>query len=66
MTSIAQGYKEAAWQEGIELGIQQGMQQGIEKTAKQMLAKGLDTKFISELTGLSREELNNLQVSGQA
>ena len=60
MTSIAQGYKAAAWQEGIELGRQEGIQQGLEKTAKQMLAKGLDTQFISELTGLSEEQLKQL------
>ena len=58
MRSIAQGYQEAAWQEGIE--------QGIERTAKNMLAKGLDTQFISEMTGLAREALNKLQANGQA
>ena len=47
-------------EKGLKKGRAEGIQEGLEKTAKQMLAKGLDTQFISELTGLSEEQLQQL------
>jgi predicted transposase/invertase (TIGR01784 family) len=54
-----------AKEEGIQLGIQMGIQQGIEQgeistkrlLACNMLAKGLDPSLISEISGLSEEEV---------
>jgi predicted transposase/invertase (TIGR01784 family) len=37
-----------------------GEARGIEKTAKNMKAKGSDVAFISEVTGLSPEEIEKL------
>jgi len=48
-------------QQGIEQGIEQGLEQGIEQTAKNMLNKNTDIKFISEVTGLSIEEIEKLK-----
>ncbi len=57
--------KKRLLQEGIEQGLEQGLEQGIEQgskekqieIAKNMLAKGTDIKFISEVTGLEKEEI---------
>ena len=68
---IEQGIKQGIEQgikQGIEQGIKQGIKQGIEQgkkenslqTAKKMLAKKIDTNTISEITGLTVEELKKL------
>ena len=61
--------------EGIKEGIEKGMQKGIEKgklegikegkisMAKSMKAKNMDINLISEITGLSIEEINKLGVN---
>ena len=45
---------------GMEKGREEGREEEKVAIAKQMLAKGLDTQFISELTGLSEEQLKQL------
>jgi len=45
---------------GEARGIEKGEAIGIKKTAKNMKAKGSDIAFISEVTGLSAEEINGL------
>ena len=49
---------------GIEEGIKKGIEQGIEQEkcslAKSMKSKNMDIELISELTGLSIEEIENL------
>ena len=55
-------------QEGFDKGIEQGIEQGIEKGIKQqtieltknILKKNADINFISEITGLSIDEINKL------
>ena len=49
-----------AREDGLKEGIEQGIEQGIEITARNMLEKKLDINLISEVTGLSLEELKNL------
>ena len=44
-----------------ELGYTSGINKGIEKTAKNMLNKNMDISIISEITGLSKEEINELK-----
>jgi predicted transposase/invertase (TIGR01784 family) len=39
----------------------EGRQEGIKEIAKEMLKKHIDTFLISELTGLSIEEINKLK-----
>ena len=50
--------------EGIEIGFQQGIEKGIEKEkyslAENMKNKNMDINLISELTGISIEEIKNL------
>ena len=43
-----------------EQGFKQGVEQNQERTAKKMLAKGYDVTEVSELTGLSTEEIQKL------
>ena len=69
---IKQGIKEGI-EKGIEKGMQQGLEQGIEqgieqgkreatiKTAENLLNKGIDKNIISECTGLSTKEIDNLK-----
>ena len=58
-TLIKEGYEQ-----GIEVGMSQGLEQGISsrniEIAKNMLNKGMDISTISECTGLSKEEIEEL------
>ena len=47
-------------QKGFEQGIEQGIEQKNIEIAKKMLAKDTDINFISEITGLSIEEINKI------
>ena len=53
-----------AREEGIEKGIEQGIEQGAsnekKSIAKSMLAKKMDIPLISELTGLSKNQISML------
>jgi len=48
-------------QKGMTEGVKQGLQQKAIETARKMLAKGFSITDVSELTGLSPDELANLQ-----
>ena len=48
-------------QESELLGEKRGMQQEKLKIARQMLSKGLEMQLICEMTGLSREKIEQLQ-----
>ena len=48
-------------QEGIQKGIQKGIQEGRQQVVLNMLQKKLDASLISEVTGLSEEEIKNLK-----
>ena len=51
--------------EGIRKGLEQGLEKGTEQSkneiAKNMLKKDLDISLISEVTGLSNEQINKLK-----
>lgn len=47
-------------EEGREEGKAEGRAEGIHQVALNMLSKSMDPATISELTGLSLEEINNL------
>ena len=57
--------KDEGFQEGVEYGIEQGIEQGIKQktkeTALNMLKKDIDKNTISEITGLSIKEIENLK-----
>ena len=69
LMNIREYIKEEGRQEGMQQGrqegMQQGMQQGRQKERQQvilnMLRKQTDIGFISEVTGLSKEEIKQLQ-----
>lgn len=50
-----------AKEEGIKEGIKEGEKEGIIKTAKNLLAMGLDLETISKATGLSIDEIKSLR-----
>ena len=52
--------KELGMSEGIKQGYTSGINKGIENTAKNMLNKNMDISIISEITGLSKEEIQKL------
>ena len=60
--------QQESWQKGMLQGMQAGLQTGRQEEKQQvilnMLKKGLDTSFISEVTGLSPEEIKKLQNGG--
>lgn len=46
--------------EGEEIGIKKGKKAGIEETAKKMKDAKTDIDFISQMTGLTKEEIEKL------
>jgi predicted transposase/invertase (TIGR01784 family) len=55
------GAREAGWEEGREKGEAIGEAKGLMKTARNMLAKGLPDDLISEMTGLTLDEIAKLK-----
>ena len=55
--SLLQDAHTAGFQEGIE----QGIEQGIYQTARNMLKEGLETTFISRITGLDAAQLERVK-----
>ena len=53
--------KQVGYDEGIEKGIEQGIEQNTIEMVKKMLAENADIKFISKVSGLSTEEIENLK-----
>ena len=45
----------------IEATLEKGMEKGIREVAKSMLAKGVEITLISDVTGLSEKEINDLK-----
>ena len=60
---IEEGFKKGI-EQGIEKGIEKGIEQGIKEnkivTAKNMKNKNIDISLISDVTGLSIEEIEKL------
>ena len=54
-----------ATQEGINIGISQGINQGFQQRnmeiAKNLLNKNMSVEDIMDITGLSKEEINNFK-----
>ena len=48
--------------EGKEEGLEEGEQKGLKKVALKMKQKGMSLSKISEITGLSKEEIKKLKV----
>ena len=70
MESVAQEYvKQGIRQgmdQGIAQGIKQGVDQGIKKTAVNMLKQKIDVKVISDVTGLSIDQITELRSSASS
>lgn len=47
-------------EQGIEKGIREGIKSNSEEIVRKMLSKNFDKKIISEITGLSKEEIDNI------
>jgi predicted transposase/invertase (TIGR01784 family) len=50
-------------QQGIERGIEQGIQRGLQKVAGSLLRENMTLEQVAKLTGLTIEQLQNLQDS---
>ncbi|HDG1699016.1 TPA: Rpn family recombination-promoting nuclease/putative transposase [Kluyvera ascorbata] len=65
LMTMAEQLKLIGRQEGIQQGIQEGIQEGklatLQNVAQAMLARGLDSDIITEITGLSHDELQQLR-----
>ena len=57
--------KEEGLAEGMEKGLAEGMEKGMSQRsleiARTMLAKGMDTAMVMEITGLSESQLKQLK-----
>ncbi len=49
-----------AREEGLEKGLEQGLEQGRKQLVCEMISRGMTPDLISEMTGLSLEEIENL------
>ena len=58
---IENSIRDEATKKGIKQGLERGTEQSKNEIAKNMLKKGLDISLISEVTGLSNEQINNLK-----
>ena len=55
--------EETGFERGFERGLKEGLEQGLQekiKIAKNMLNKNIDISIISEVTGLTKKEVENL------
>ena len=62
---LEQGIKDGMEQglkQGLEQGLVQGIKEGMEQVAQKMLEKGIDIKTIIELTGLTKEKIESLNL----
>ena len=59
--NIREGF-EQGMQKGIKEGIKEGIGQGVEQVAKNMIKKDMTIELISELTGLSLEDIDKLKI----
>ena len=59
--SLLSEAKEEGISQGIEQGYTSGVNDGIKQTAKNMLNKNMPLEDISDITGLSIEEINELR-----
>jgi predicted transposase/invertase (TIGR01784 family) len=53
--------REEGRKEGLKEGLKKGTEEGLKKTAKKMLEKGIDISDIKEITGLSENEIKEIQ-----
>ena len=53
--------QQEGWQKGQQEGWQKGRAESMEVVALNMLKKGADITFVSEVTGLSIDEINELK-----
>ena len=53
--------QEKGWKLGQVDGIKKGRQEGRQEVALNLLSAGLDLEIVSKCTGLSEEELKNIQ-----
>jgi len=64
---LINSFKNEGYEKGIEQGIEQGIEKGMEQekinTARNMLKKTDDLTFISEVTGLSIDEIGAIKYS---
>ncbi len=58
---IENSIRDEATKKGLKEGLERGTEQSKNEIAKNMLKKGLDISLISEVTGLSNEQINNLK-----
>lgn len=63
--TILQEREQKGIQQGIELGLQQGIEQGIEqgifKVVKNAISRGMETKDIVAITGLTEKEIEEIK-----
>ena len=52
---------EEGMQKGLQKGRQEGIEEGMQKVVLSMLNKNLNLSFISEITGLSKEEIKRIK-----
>ena len=61
MPTLANRLREEGYNKGIEKGIEKGIYEDKKAVAKNMLLRGLDIVFISEITGLSEKEVEEIK-----
>jgi len=60
-TSFAKYFKKEGFEEGIEKGIEKGRKEGAREIAKKLLQSGFTMEVVAENTGVTVEELKEIQ-----
>ncbi len=59
--AIHDTFFEKGLEQGLEKGLEQGLEQGIKKTAQRMIQMGIKIETVSEVTGLTHQEIERLK-----
>lgn len=60
MYSIADSWMDEGIAKGRAEGVKEGIKEGMKEVAQKMMSKNLPIRQISEITGLSKEEIEKL------
>ena len=52
--------REEGLEQGLERGLEQGLEQGRKQLIREMVSRGMTPELISDMTGLSIEEIETL------
>jgi predicted transposase/invertase (TIGR01784 family) len=59
--TLAERFRNEGMEKGIAKGIEKGIEEGMAKVVRKSIIKGLTTEDIIEITGLKKEEIDEIR-----